>query len=178
MLCHTLSSISAPWYSTILITVTSLILNVYNITVSVAVWHTSALKMTILITKDRLLHIIFPSPLPVSCTDLCVDQSASSEHNGRLSGQEISCLFVTWGPLPFHKNRPLAPSHSQMNPATPSVYVLPSTWDTKLSQPFHCEGTILHTPKYETIMLGRNAWWHIVHLPVNSPLVFRIGEVR
>lgn len=83
--------------------------------------------MTILITKDGLLHFTYPSLLPVSCTDRFVDQSVSAEYNGRHFGQEISCRYVASGILPFQKNIPLVPSHSQMNPATPSVYVLPLT---------------------------------------------------
>ena len=95
--------------------------------------------MTVLITKDALLHFIFPSLLPILRTDRCVDQSVSAEYNGRLFGQEISCLYVTSGSLPFQKNILLVPSHSQMNPATLSVNVLPLMWGTKF--PSHSKVT-------------------------------------
>jgi len=101
--------------------------------------------MTIVITSERLLQSTFPSLLPVSCTDRCVAQSVFSEYNGRLSDQEISCLYVTWGSLPLEKIIPLTPSHSQMNPATTSVYVLPLTQGTKF--PSHSKMKIqFYTP--------------------------------
>lgn len=173
MVFHTLSSLSAPCYPIILITVTALILNLYNVFVSVTVWRHQLLKWLFWLLKTGCyilssphfyqFHAQIAVQIRVPLQNIMV--TSLFKKSPALMLLDLHYRFKRSFPQPDESSHTLS---------------LCSFLNMRhyISQPFKSEGTILHTPKYETIRLGRNTWRHIIHSLVNSIFVFRIGEVR